>query len=336
MILAPKLKFGDTIAVFSPSAPATATARRRFQRAKEFLRSKGFHVQEGILTGKQDAYRSGSIADRAEELNRLIRDPEVDCIMSSIGGMNSNSLLPYIDFESLKANPKIIIGYSDVTALLLGIFARTDLVTFYGPAMVASLGEFPPLVDQTWSYFENLVTGKAAFPLVLPTPEVWTDEFIDWETQTRAKKTFPNQLITIREGVAEGQLIGGNLNTMRGIWGSPFMPEIQPGDIFLIEDSLLDAAAVERSFALLKISAVFDRIGGLIIGKHELFQDQGSGRKPYEILQEVMGRVDFPVLAEFDCCHTHPMLTMPIGCRVRLDTVAQTVTVLDPPVRTED
>lgn len=230
MLLPPKLTTGDTIAVFSPSAPATSTAVKRFQRGKNFLESKGFQIKEGILTGKQDYYRSGSIAERAEEFNLLIHDPE------------------------------------------------------------------------------------------------------NWETQTRSKTTYPNQLITIQKGIAEGRLIGGNLNTMQGIWGSPFMPDINQGDILLIEDSLLDAAAIERSFSLLKINGIFERIGGLILGKHELFNDSGSGRKPYNILQEVMGEVNFPVLAQFDCCHTHPMLTMPIGCTVRLNSVNQTVAILESPV----
>ena len=139
MILPPRLRTGDKIAVFSPSSPATVTAEKRYQRGKAYLEEKGFSFQEGILTEKQDFYRSGSIAQRAEELNRLIHDDSVKCIMAAIGGMNSNSLLPYIDYEYLKEHPKIIIGYSDVTALLLGIYARTGLVTFYGPAVHGSI-----------------------------------------------------------------------------------------------------------------------------------------------------------------------------------------------------
>ena len=138
---------------------------------------------------------------------------------------------------------------------------------------------------------------------------------------------------TVREdnspGAATGTLIGGNLNTMQGIWGTKYFPEITDGTILMIEDSLKDAATVERSFSLLKCAGIFERISGLILGKHEKFDDMGTGRQPYEILQEVMGDVDFPVLAEFDCCHTHPMLTVPIGAKVRLDADAQTVTLLE-------
>ena len=327
-MIAPKLAPGDTIAVFSPSSPATVTAPARYQRGRQYLQSKGFRFVEGALTGRRDFYRSGSILQRAEEFNRLARDPQVKCIMAAIGGMNSNSLLPYIDYDALRENPKIVVGYSDVTALLLGIYAQTGLTTYYGPAVVASFGEFAPYVDETWQYFADLLVGQPRWPHRLPTPALWTDEFIDWQAQARAKQGVANRLVTLCPGTAAGRLIGGNLNTMQGIWGTPYMPAIQQGDILLLEDSLKDAATIERSFALLKCSGVFDRIGGLILGKHEQFDDQGTGRMPYDILQEVMGPVGFPVLAQFDCCHTHPMLTLPIGAAVRLDADAQTLTIL--------
>ena len=250
--------------------------------------------------------------------------------MAAIGGMNSNSLLPYLDYEALMRDPKIIVGYSDVTALLLGVYARTGLTTYYGPAVVASFGELPPWVDWTWSAFADVAMGMARPPHALPVPDQWTEEFIDWETQSRAKRGVANEMRTLHGGRVRGRLIGGNLNTMQGIWGTPYMPKIREGDVLLIEDSLKDAADVERSFSLLKLSGVFERIGGLILGKHELFDDLGSGRRPWEILMEVMGNVDFPVLAQFDCCHTHPMLTLPIGCEVELDADAQTLTLTQP------
>jgi microcin C7 self-immunity protein mccF len=323
-----KLHRGDTIGVFSPSSPATAFAKKRYERAKAFMRDRGFRIKEGKLTGMSDGYRSGSIAERADELNELLRDPEVTCVMSAIGGANSNSILPYIDYGYFKANPKVVIGYSDVTAILLAIYAKTGISTYYGPAMVASFGEFPPFVENTYEYFEDVLVKDLVLPYSFRTPEQWTDEYLPWEDQERGKKGNANRLVTVNGGIARGRLIGGNLNTMQGIWNTEFMPTIQPGDILLIEDSLKDAAIIERSFALLKCSGVFDRIGGLILGKHEKFDGLGTGRKPYEILNEVMGDVEFPVLAEFDCCHTHPMLTVPIGSQVQLDADAQIVTLV--------
>ncbi|MDO5096023.1 MAG: LD-carboxypeptidase [Peptostreptococcaceae bacterium] len=323
-----KLNKGDTIAVFSPSSPATVYAKKRYERAKEFLRSKGFQVKEGKLTGKSDGYRSGSIKERAEELNELLYDSEVKCIMSAIGGMNSNSLLPYIDYEYFRKYPKIVIGYSDMTAILLAIYAKTGIPTYYGPAMVASFGEFPPFVEETFEYFEDVLGKNLELPYLFKTPNQWTEEYIPWEEQARGKNGKANQLVTVNGGKFIGRLIGGNLNTMQGIWNTEYMPTIQQGDILLVEDSLKDAATIERSFALLKCSGVFDKIGGLILGKHEKFNDLETGKKPYEILKEVMGEVSFPVLAEFDCCHTHPMLTMPIGAMVELDADKKKVSLI--------
>jgi muramoyltetrapeptide carboxypeptidase LdcA involved in peptidoglycan recycling len=323
------LQQGDVIGIFSPSSPITYHVPKRFKRAKNFLVSKGFNIIEGNLTGKHDFYRSGTIKQRAEELNALIRNPEVKCIMSTIGGMNSNSILPYIDYEAFAKNPKFVIGYSDVTAILLAIYAKTGVSTFYGPSLVASFGELPPFVDYTYNYFEKVLLYGFSNNFVLPKPPIWTDEYINWEEQDRSKEQYSNEWITVKGGQAEGRLIGGNLNTMQGIWGSEYMPEIIYGDILFIEDSLKDAATIERSFSLLKLNGVFDKISGILLGKHELFNDLKSGRKPYEILLEVLGDRDLPIIADFDCCHTHPMLILPIGVRVSIEADKQEISILE-------
>lgn len=329
-ILPPPLKPGETIGFFSPSAPATVFAPKRFERAKAYLENKGFKLVAGSLTGKIDHYRSGSILERAEELNALIRDPKVRCIMSTIGGMNSNSLLPYIDYEALKNDPKIIIGYSDVTALLLGIYSQTGLVTFYGPALVASFGEFPPLVDQTFDSFLALTSASSQDRYQYTQPEYWTDIFIDWNSQDEAKPVYPNHCEFLGSGTVSGRLIGGNQNTMMAIWGTPYQPEIQQGDILLLEDSMHDIATVERTTAQLKLAGVFDRISAIILGKHELFKDSGTLRKPIDVLREVLGDTKLPIINGFDSCHTHPMLTIPIGTRVTIDFDQETVCLAEP------
>ncbi|MGL6113645.1 MAG: S66 family peptidase [Cetobacterium sp.] len=323
------LEAGDKIGFFSPSSPATFFAPKRFERAKNFLSEKGFSLIVGELTGKKDYYRSGSILERVEELNKLIRNKEIKCIMSTIGGYNSNSLLPYIDYEELKRNPKIIIGYSDMTAILLGIYAKTGIITYYGPALVASFGEYSPLVDGTYNNFIEILNKKIILPYTYKTPLYWTDEFINWEEQDRKKKLYNNQLKTVIPGIVRGRVIGGNLNTIQGIWGSEYMPEIKNGDILFIEDSLKSATVLERSFSFLKINGVFDKVSGIILGKHELFDDQGTGKEPYEILLEVLNGQQLPFLADFDCSHTHPMLTLPIGATLELDTINKKVTILE-------
>ena len=323
MIYPKKLNIGDKIGFFSPSSPATAFAPKRFERAKEYLEKQGFEIVEGSLTGCSDSYRSGTIQERAEELNQLIRDPSVRCIMSTIGGSNSNSLLPYIDYEALVNDPKIIIGYSDVTALLLGIYAKIGLVTFYGPALVASFGEFPPLVDQTLQSFIDILCSTSNTHKY-SMPAVWTDDYVPWETQNVPKPVYSNEWHFLGNGQVRGRLIGGNLNTMAGIWGSCYMPEVNLGDILLIEDSYKSIETVERSFAHLMACGVFDKIGAIVLGKHERFDDNGTNRSPLDVLFEVLNDKDIPILYGFDSCHTHPMLVTPIGVEAQIDFDKQT------------
>lgn len=328
----PKLKIGDTIGFYSPSSPATAFAPKRFERAKAYLQSKGFRLKAGSLTAKSRGYRSGTVKERVEELNELIRDPDVRCIMSTIGGMNSNALLPYIDYEALRKDPKILIGYSDVTAILLGVYAKIGLVPFYGPALVASFGELEPLVNITYQTFADICVDDSATPYPYSMPSFWAEERIEWEAQDRAKQGVANQWLTVEGGKASGRVMGGNLNTLQGFWGSEYMPEIQIGDILFLEDSLKDASTVERSFAFLKVNGVFEKISGIILGKHELFDDKSTGVKPHEILLEILNGQTLPFLADFDCSHTHPMFTLPLGVEIELDATGKSVTILEPVV----
>ncbi|WP_375058594.1 S66 peptidase family protein [Zobellella sp. DQSA1] len=318
-LLPKRLKPGDKIGFFSPSSPATTYAPNRFSRARSFLEGKGFQLEAGLLTGERDYYRSGTIQERAQELNGLIRNPDVRCIMSTIGGSNSNALLPYIDYDALRRDPKIIIGYSDVTAILLGIHAQTGLVTFYGPALVASLGELAPLVEETFDSFSGFLCKHQALPFEYSMPEHWTEERIDWENQFTPKPVIKNHWDFIGKGVVSGRLIGGNLNTMSGIWGSPYMPAIHDGDILLIEDSLKSIETVEKAFCHLKNCGIFDKVSAIILGKHELFDSKGSGRTPLDVLVEVLNGQSLPIFSGFDSCHTHPMLVTPIGVQAAID-----------------
>lgn len=321
-----------TIGVFSSSSPVSATVPVRYERGIAYLKSRGYEIVNGSLYRKQDSYRSGTIQERAQEFNQLLYNEKVQILMASIGGNNTNSILPYIDYEYLKKHPKIIIGYSDTTALLLAVYAKTGLVTFYGPAAASSFGELPPFVDWTFKYFESMIKSEIICPYDYQMPEFWTDEVIKWDEQNRSKEQYKNDWICVKPGVCQGRLIGGNLNTMEGFFGTEYMPEIKKGDILFIEDSLKDACTIERSFSLLKLAGVLDRVSGIILGKHEKFDDNGTGRKPYEILQEVLGETEIPILTEFDCCHTHPMFTLPIGCQVKLDAEKKRVSLLESPL----
>lgn len=316
-----------TIGVFSSSYPLTAIAPQAARQAVEYLESQGARVKKGKLFGKQDFYRSGSIKERAEEFNALLHDDDVDILMAAVGGFVSNAMLPYLDYEYLSRNPKVIVGHSDVTALLLGIYQRTGITTYYGPNLVTSFAQKPPFLQYTLDSFVD-VAVKRLRPYTCAMPPVYADETTDWSAPVAAKKEKPNRWQMVCPGRAEGRLIGGNLNTINAIMGSTYMPAIQEGDVLFLEDTEKWAAHSERYYAMLNIAGVFDKVGGIILGKHRQFDDQGTGRTPAEILLEVLDGRRMPILAEVDCSHTLPMMTLPIGGKVCLDASEHRITLL--------
>lgn len=323
-----RLTKGDTIGVFSSSYPITATAPETTKRAIDFLTEKGYKIKKGRLFGKSDFYRSGTIKERADELNELIYDKNVKCIMGAIGGMVTNAVLPYIDFQALKENPKIIIGHSDVTALLLAAYEKTGIRTYYGPNFVSTFAQNREFAEISFQCFEEITSQSLQLPYTYTKPEFYSDELTDWQSELLPKEHLPNKWITVQGGNAMGRLIGGNLNTISGIMGSPYMPQFKAGDILFLEDTEKFASHSERYFSMLKICGVFDKIGGIILGKHRKFDDQGTGKTYSDILLEVLNNENIPILADADCCHTNPMLTLPIGARINLDADNKVIEIL--------
>jgi len=316
------LRPGDKIGIITPSTPAPVRFLERYQRGIQYLKTMGFEVIEGPCSKTEQAYRSGTIQERAEEVNAFLRDPEIRGIISTIGGTNSSSLLPYLDYDAIRNDPKVIMGYSDVTALLLGIYTKTGLTTFYGPAVVPSFGEYPEMLADARQYVDDVVLKGKTAPYELSIPAYWSDLYQDWMNPTAPREMIKNDgWRCLRSGQARGKLIGGNLNTMSGFMASPYFPTLEQlrGAIFFIEDSLKDMALEERLFNMLNIAGVFDVIGGLILGKHEQFNDLGAPFTMEELLLEVIGDRNIPVLANVDIGHTHPMHVFPLGIEVELD-----------------
>jgi len=333
LILPPRLLEGDAVGIFSPSCAATAWIPERTEMAIRFLESRGHRVICGKLTGKNAGYRSGTVAQRAEELNALIRDPDIRCIMAASGGFVSNSILPYIDYEALCRDPKIIVGYSDVTAVLLAVYAKTGLVPFYGPNLISVFGEAMPYSEISYGYFREIVSGTAAFPHDYKMPAEWTEDSVGLEENDVQCTAINNQWICARKGSVQGRLIGGNLDTLYGIWGSEYMPEIRKGDILFLEENRGTPEKTERAFSHLELCGIFEKIGGLILGKSADYRPGKDGGKFHEPAMEILNRYDFPILAEFDCAHTKPMHTLPIGSEVLLNAGEKSLSLLTPAVK---
>jgi len=267
------------IGYYSASTPITALSPHRFARAQHFLAAQGVHLVAGTLTGQQDHYRSGSIQQRADELNTLIHDETVDVIMATIGGANTNAILPYLDYAYLNQHPKTIVGYSDATALLLAVQSQAPVCrVIYGPALVASLGEWSPLVETTWRNFMAIYQTPVQQSVTVTAPAKWTDEAANWEIYDHPKHLLANQWHYTSQPVLSGRLIGGNLNTMYGFLQSSYFPQLTDQDILFIEDAEKDAATLEKNFVMLQLAGIFKQVNGIILGKHALFDDQHAIR----------------------------------------------------------
>jgi muramoyltetrapeptide carboxypeptidase len=318
-----RLRGGCKIGVFTPSGSFPRKDHKVYKKAKCFFETQGFVIKEGSLTGKRDFYRSGSVRQRANELNQLLRDPEIECLIALTGGLNSNSLLPYIDYTLLKRFPKIIVGMSDITAILLAVYSRTGIVPFYGPNLNL-YGYQSDFAEISFRNFSRILIDKNGTGCTIKEEDHRTSVFHN--NKEKIKKV---RWRSIQSGTCRGRLIGGNLDTIYGIWGSKYMPEIKGGDILFLEDVQKSASHMEKLFSLLKVNGVLDKISGVILGIHSNYDSQKSGRESYEILKEIMDRPEIPIVADVNCAHVNPMLTLPLGVRVELDATNKVITILE-------
>lgn len=324
LVRPPALRPGDVIGVFTPSSPAHMWFREKYLHGLGQLRAMGFQVREGPLTasGTHQGYRSGSPRERAAELMALVTDPGVHGIVATIGGLNSASMLPYLDFAAIRAHRKVICGYSDVTSLHLGILARAGLSTFYGPAVVPSFGEWPAVLPETADSFLDAVQRHRAGPRTLSPPARWSSHFRDaatdaWKTEPRQWEANPGWR-TLVPGRATAPLVAANLDTLTRLAGTPYLPPLQ-GTILLLEEMDAPLAREEANLRHLQLMGLFDGLAGLLVGKPERFDAQGAPFGYDALVTEVVGAQAYPIVTGFDCGHTHPMLTLAQGTRVTVD-----------------
>ncbi len=316
-----------TVAIIVPSTPAHIMFAGKYRYAVAQLESIGCAVVEGALirNGESQGYRTASGRERAREFMECIEDPDIDMVMTVIGGMNSSSLLPFLDYEAIRASRKIITGYSDITSLHLGILAKASLATVYGPTLVPVFGEWPHPNEFAVRSLFSLVRREHR---VLSPPDFWSCTSPDWrseEWKTIPREYVPNERWTpLRYGKAEGELIVANLNTLVPLLGSEYCPDFT-GRILLIEEMDAPFSREERSFQALALHGIFSQIQGLILSKPEIQTSEGAPFTYEELLLEIVGDLPIPIIGKFDCGHTSPMIsffqTMKISLVVSEDGV---------------
>lgn len=311
----PALYPGGTIGIITPSTPANVLYREKYQHGVSVLESLGFRVIEGSLTKscRTQGYRAGTPKERAIEFMEFILNPEVACVISCIGGWNSSSLIPYLDFDDIRRNPKIFCGYSDITSLHLAILAYAGVSTFYGPAVMPTFGEWPTIHPYSLGSLLDAVQYHTSGSRLLMPPAHWSNHFRDakgeeWKTIPREyQRNFGWR--ALRPGAVTAPAIVANLNTLCAAAGTDYFPDLA-GKILIIEDAAAPLAAEERALRQLELMGVFDQIVGLIVGKPEFYNQQDAPFGLDELLLEIIGQRNYPVVTEFDCSHTVPMLTL--------------------------
>jgi len=322
---APRLRPGDLVAVASPAG--TVRAPRRLRRGVEALRGLGYEVRVGELATVFDAAERTAVR-RAAELNEFFRDPEVRAVVCTIGGYTTNGVLDLLDYDALRADPKPVVGYSDLTALLAAVLTRAGVSCCHGPTLLPELAEFPEPLPDTAESLHRALTDQHP-PGVLTPATSWTDEFLSWELDDdRPRKTLPNPGWTwLATGSGTGPLVGGNLETLCTLAGTRYFPAVR-GAILLCETASAEAGVAERSLAHLAMLGVFDAVGGVVAGR-TFRGGPGFETRFHDLLRQWVARPGVPVVAGLDVGHCDPMTTLPLGGRVRVDSSTGTIEVLD-------
>lgn len=307
VIKPPKLKKGDVAGVISPSSPVVS--KRELSRGMYTLESIGFKPKLGPKALEVHAnYQAGTREDRLHDLHKMFVDDEVKVIFCTSGGYASIQLLPDIDWDIIRKNPKVFIGYSDITTLLVSIYEKTGLVAFHGP-MMQSL---------------NAETKGGKFTVKGLRNAVMKDEVGRFQSFTEWK--------VLRPGKAEGILLGGNLNVLLSLMGTPYEPKWD-GKILFWEETDETIEGLDNYLWRLRVAKVFKKIEGMVVGKITNLQsieeenDKWAAlEKPPVIEDIILGATEgfnFPILYGVDFGHDVPSLTLPIGAKAKIDCPAK-------------
>lgn len=297
------LRPGDTVGVIAPSTFVSDPDKIALaQRTLEYF---GLKAKFGRGLGKRPLYLGNSVEERVEDLHAMFRDPDVRAVFAVRGGYGASQLLDRIDYSIIRQNPKIFVGYSDITALHLAIQKHAGVITFHGPVL---LSEFTSYTQSCWkkALFETTPLG----PLTNP---------------KESNKLRPHHILrTVRPGQARGRLIGGNLSLVAATMGTPYEIETA-GRILFIEDVDEQPYSIDRMLTQLRLAGKLQQAAGIIFG--ECNDCRPRDYKPSfdlafslgEVVDGILGKTKVPVLAGLTIGHTDDQLTLPEGAMATLD-----------------
>jgi muramoyltetrapeptide carboxypeptidase LdcA involved in peptidoglycan recycling len=342
MLKPARLQAGDKVAAISTSWGGPATFPHRYQAGKRQLEEAfGVTVVETPCALRSAEWLGRNPQARADDLMEAFSDRSIKAVISTIGGDDSIRLLPFLDLEVIRANPKIYMGYSDTTVTLLACFAA-GLVSFYGPAVMAGFGEngglFPYMVDSV----SATLFSSSPIGIVEPNAEGWTVEFLDWaepenQSQRRRLRTSEGWNYLQGAGVGRGHLIGGCLEVLDWLRGTDVWPRSEAWqDAILFLETSEEAPSPTRVLRILRAFAamgILRELSGILVGR------PGGGVPPEQfgaydevisqVVSEEEGLTDLPIITRMDFGHTDPMFVLPYGVEAEIDCERQQFAILE-------
>jgi muramoyltetrapeptide carboxypeptidase len=307
----PRLKAGGTLGLI---APGSYISEDELKDSIENLEKLGYEVTYSEKILSKTGYLAGDDKSRANELNSMFADKKVNGIICARGGYGCSRILPLLDYAVIQNNPKILIGYSDVTALVNAIYYRTGLVTFHGPVGISTFNEF------SVTYFNEVLVHPEK-DLVLISVKG------DYQKET-------NGITTIISGKAVGELVGGNLSVLNSLIGTKYDFDGE-GKIIFLEEIGEEPYRIDRMLTQLIQCGKFDKAAGIAMG---VFKDCEPKEKDpsfsssfslLEVLFDRLSNLHIPVIYGLSFGHIKNKFTLPIGITAELDTIDQTITLLE-------
>ncbi|MEK6886235.1 MAG: S66 peptidase family protein [Nanoarchaeota archaeon] len=314
-MISQKLKQGDEVRVISPSRSLAIISKETREIAIKKFKELGLKLSFSKNVEESNEFNSSSIKSRVQDLHDAFKDKNVKAIITTIGGFNSNQILKYIDYKVIKNNPKILCGYSDITALLNAIYAKTGLVGYYGPHF-SSFG-MKKGIEYTSEYFKKCLFSNEI--IEIESSKEWSDD--SWYMDQEKRKFIKNNgFLLINEGKAEGTIIGGNLCTFNLLQGTEFMPSLKDAILFLEDDEMAKDYTVvdfDRNLQSVLHLPGSNKIKGIVLGRFQIASEM-TPDKIMKIIKTKKELINVPVIANVDFGHTTPQITFPIGGKVSI------------------
>lgn len=300
-----------TMGVVAPAGPSEENERTRF--ALDIVRSLGFRVKEGQHLFRKTQYLAGTDAERASDLMAMFTDPSVDAIFCLRGGYGASRTLPLLDYDTIRKNPKALIGYSDITSLLNTLFLKTGLIGFHGPIASQSF------TDYTFEEFQKvLFAAEAPLPIGAAPPFDAGPGRVEED----------NRITVFRGGKARGRLIGGNLSLISHLIGTPYEPDFKDRILFL-EDVHETPYRIDRMLTQLWLAGQLQQVSGIAFGKFTEAESQGNSFSVEEVIAQRCQSLGVPVIRGLMIGHIEDQTTVPVGAMAELDGDAGTLTLLE-------